>query len=41
MVYPKTHPTEFMKIKGVQLAGLVTTLEHAGERKGPLVFVLG
>jgi len=26
MVYPKTHPTEFMKIKGVQLAGLITTL---------------
>ena len=25
-VCPKTHPTEFMKIKGVQLVGLVTTL---------------
>jgi len=25
-VYPKTHPTEFMKTKGVQLASLVTSL---------------
>lgn len=25
-VYPKTYSTEFMKIKGIQLAGLVTTL---------------